>query len=131
MDVLEAVLKDLGDFRAVEALRPERVELLRAAAEKNDVEALNTLAWLLATSTDPALRDGRSAVRFAEKAVAKVGRKNWSLLDTLAAAYAEAGEFAKAANTQREAIDLSPDQKTKDDLTARLKLYESDTPFRE
>jgi serine/threonine protein kinase/lipopolysaccharide biosynthesis regulator YciM len=131
LDVLQAVLRDLRDFRAIEALRPERMELLRAAAEKDDVVALNDLAWLLATSTDPAQRDGGSAVGFAEKAVANTQRKDPGILDTLAAAYAEAGEFAKAANVQREAIDLCKDEKTKNDLAVRLKLYESNTPFRE
>lgn len=92
---------------------------------------MNGLAWLQATSTDPALRDGASAVRFAEKAVAKTERKDWMLIDTLAAAYAEAGEFAKAVSAQHEAIGLCQDEKIKQDLTARLKLYESTTPYRE
>ena len=109
----------------------QALALFRAGAEKDHAEALNGLAWLLATSSDSAIRDGRSAVGFAERAVAKEERKKWSSLDTLAAAYAEAGEFAKAANVQREAISLSQDEKVKNDLTARLKLYESNTPFRE
>ena len=129
--VLEAVLKDLGDARDLKAVRLEKVDVLRAAAEKDDVSALNELAWLFATCSDSALRDGRSAVRFAEKALAKSKAKDWSALDTLAAAYAEAGEFAKAASAQREAIGLCQDEKTKNDLGTRLKLYESNTPYRE
>jgi tetratricopeptide (TPR) repeat protein len=109
----------------------QALALFRAGAEKDHAEALNGLAWFLATCSDSAMRDGRSAVGFAEKAVAKTAQKNWSYMDTLAAAYAEAGEFAKAANVQREAISLSQDEKVKNDLTARLKLYESNTPFRD
>jgi serine/threonine protein kinase/Flp pilus assembly protein TadD len=122
--VLEAVLKETGDWTGLRAL-------LRDAANTGDVEAMNNLAWYLATSRHPAMRDGASAVRFAEQAVAKTERKDWSLVDTLAAAYAEAGEFAKAAGVQREAISLCRDEQIKSDLAARLKLYESNTPFRE
>ena len=39
------------------------------------------------------------------------------MLDTLAAAYAEAGEFAKAADVQREAIGLCQDEKRKSDFS--------------
>ncbi|MSU36421.1 MAG: tetratricopeptide repeat protein [Pedosphaera sp.] len=109
----------------------QALPLFRAAAEKDGVEALNHFAWLLATCSDSALRDGRSAVGYAEKAVAKTQRKDPGILETLAAAYAEAGEFVKAANVQREAISLIQDEKAKNDLTPRLKLYESKTPFRE
>jgi hypothetical protein len=70
-------------------------------------------------------------VNFAQKAVAKTERKDPAILDTLAAAYAEAGDFPKAASTQREAIALCQEDKRKSDFTARLKLYESNTPSRE
>jgi tetratricopeptide (TPR) repeat protein len=129
--IASAVLKDLGDSPQLKAVRLKKAEALRAAAEKGDVSDLNRLAWFLATCSDSAIRDGRRAVGYAEMAVAKTDRKDPGYLDTLAAAYAEAGEFAKAADVQREAIRLCQDDKTKDDLTARLKLYESNTPYRE
>jgi Flp pilus assembly protein TadD len=77
------------------------------------------------------MRDGRSAVGFAEKAVAKTERKNWSFVDTLAAAYAEAGQFAKAVRIAKEALALPNVERAEPGLTARLKLYESDSPYRE
>jgi len=92
---------------------------------------LNNLAWIMATSNDSALRDGRTAVAFAEKAVAKTGRKDPGMLDTLAAAYAEAGDFGKTEQAQREAIDLSGEDATKSAFATRLKLYESRTPYRQ
>jgi len=49
----------------------------------------------------------------------------------LAAAYAEAGEFAKAISVQKEAITLAQPEALKQDLATRLKLYESNTPYRE
>ncbi len=131
LEVLEAVLKDLGDSRALKAVRLKRVEALRAAAENDDVDALNRLAWLLAACSDSDIRDGRSAVGFAEKAVAKTARKDSGILDTLAVAYAEVGEFAKAADVQNEAIALLHDVKEKKHYATRLKLYESNTPYRD
>ncbi len=51
-------------------------------------------------------------------------------LDTLAAAYAEAGQFAKAVAAQKEAMALLQNQKSKDDFASHLKLYEANTPYR-
>jgi uncharacterized protein HemY len=70
-------------------------------------------------------------VTFAEKAVARTGRQDPNYLDTLAAAYAEAGEFEKAVDVQNEAIALLRDQKTKKDYESRLKLYQSNSSYRE
>jgi serine/threonine protein kinase/tetratricopeptide (TPR) repeat protein len=115
------VMKDLS----------EALKWYRVAAEQGDVEAQNALAWLLATCNDPKVRDGRNAIQFGEKAVAATNRKKHGALDTLAAAYAEAGDFAKAVSIQREAIALVPDGKRKEECKSRLKLYESGTPYHE
>ena len=53
------------------------------------------------------------------------------ILDTLAAAYAEAGQFDSAVNAQKEAMALLQDEERKKDFSTRLKLYESGTPYRE
>ncbi len=120
-----------GQPPQVEAAYRDILEALRGGAEKGEVAALNELAWLLATCSHAAIRDGKNAVTFAEKAVAATNRKNAGILDTLAAAYAEAGDFVKAADAEREAIGLSQKEKRKNELAARLKLYESNTPYRE
>jgi tetratricopeptide (TPR) repeat protein len=112
-------------------LHREQVEWSKRAGDANDAEALNNLAWLLATSPDPELRDGPRAVESAEKALAATKRRNVRYLGTLAAAYAEAGDFGKAVSTQKEAMALLTDEKTKADFASRLKLYESNTPYRE
>ncbi len=68
---------------------------------------LNNLAWLLATSSDPDIRDGEAAVKHAEFMLRAPGvAKNPSLLGTAAAAYAAAGRFAEAVNTTRRIIAL-------------------------
>jgi TPR repeat protein len=103
----------------------------RKAADAGDVQASKSLAWLLATCVIPEVRDGSGATSFAEKAVAATNRKDPEMLDTLAAACAEAGQFAKAAGAEKEAIALVSDEKTKKEYLSRLKLYESNTPYRE
>ncbi len=105
-------------------------EALFQTENRRHEPALNYIAWLLATSPDSAVRDGSSAVKFAEQAVATTERKNLNYLDTLAAAYAEVGEFAKAISVQHEAIALSHNEKMKKDLESRLELYQSNFPYR-
>jgi serine/threonine protein kinase/tetratricopeptide (TPR) repeat protein len=106
-------------------------ERFRRAAESGEPEALNNVAWLLATCVAAAVRDGTGAVAYAEKAVAATNRKEPGFLDTLAAACAEAGEYAKAVSIEKEAIALVPEESLRKDLETHLKLYESNTPYRE
>jgi TPR repeat protein len=111
--------------------RAEAEQFMDEAARNADAQTLNGLAWSLATGPDPNLRDGTNAVAFAEKSVRATHRKNVSYLDTLGASYAEIGQFAKAVSTQKEAIDLSQSADEKKDLASRLKLYESNSPYRD
>ena len=110
--------------------RTEAELLFREAAEHADAETMNGLAWPLATSPDPKLRDGPRAVALAEKAVAGTDRKKPMILDTLAAAYAEAGQFTNAIRVQEEAITLLKNEAEKHDYASRLKLYENNSPYR-
>ncbi len=59
---------------------------------RGDLTARNNLAWLLATSPSADLRDGERAVTLAQPLA--VLYESWGYLDTLAAAQAEAGDFA-------------------------------------
>jgi len=95
--------------------------------------ALNNLAWLLATAGDTGLRSGPEAVTLAERAVAIDGRTPQSL-DTLAAAYAEAGRFDRALVTAEEAVLLADAAGQKDqasEFRARALLYRMRQPYRE
>jgi Flp pilus assembly protein TadD len=114
----------------------EAIEHFRKALElKPDYAmALNDLAWLRATCPEAAFRDGRSAVELAQRAIGLSGVRTPEFLDTLAAAYAEAGKFSKAKETVREALELAGRQNKAvlaEKLRARLRLYDAGTPYRE
>jgi tetratricopeptide (TPR) repeat protein len=100
----------------------------------NQPSALNSLAWLLATTADASLRDGAKAVALASQASQLTGGGNPAILRTLAAAYAEEGGYSLASVTARRALGLAVEQKN-DALAAALRreiqLYEADKPVRE
>jgi serine/threonine protein kinase/tetratricopeptide (TPR) repeat protein len=97
---------------------------------QSTVQSMSFLAELLATCNDPQIRDGARAVNLAEAAVAATKRKNPDFLDTLAAAYAENREFTKAISAEGEAIALVKDSSDKKEFEERLKLYETNVPYR-
>jgi tetratricopeptide (TPR) repeat protein len=98
------------------------------------VSALTNLAWLLATSSNDALRDGNKAVRFAGEANQLLGGTNPVVLRTLAAGYAETGQFGKAIETAKAAIQLarlSGDNGLVADAGEQLGFYRLGVPYRE
>ncbi|MBP62376.1 MAG: hypothetical protein CMJ62_12725 [Planctomycetaceae bacterium] len=95
--------------------------------------AQNKLAWVLATSTDPSIRDGAQAVSWAEKACDATHYRAPEPLDSLAAAYAQAGQFDKAVATAEKAIRLSEDRGSSElaeQIKQRLELYRQGKPYR-
>ncbi len=93
-------------------------------------EAYNDLAMIRAACPDPRFRDGKAAVAAANAACDIAGRDQPDYLDTLAAAYAEAGEFNAAVEWQQQAIGLLTDEARKQDFRTRLALYQARRPFR-
>ena len=92
------------------------------------------MAWILATSPDAKLRNGGEALALAVRAVEISGGNDARTLDTLAAAYAEKGQFANAALTARRAQARALQEKQAalaNDIGTRITLYEADQPFRE
>jgi len=77
-------------------------EAVRLGDRSPDV--LNNLAWTLATSADPGLRDPEEAVEMARRAAEATGGRSAAVLDTLAAAQAAAGRFDAAVVTADRAL---------------------------
>jgi len=90
----------------------------------------NSLAWLLATCQDEALRDGAAAVVLAERACDLTQWSSYPYFDTLAAAYAESGDFDRARQWQTRAAAAATDDE-KPGYQERLSLYEQGRPFRQ
>jgi protein O-mannosyl-transferase len=91
----------------------------------------NNLAWLLATCPQASLRNGHKAVELARQANELTGGKNPAFLDTLAAAYAEAGRFPEAVETARHALRLAEAQSNAalaGQLQSEMKLYQAGAP---
>jgi tetratricopeptide (TPR) repeat protein len=100
----------------------------------NWVAAANSLAWILATDKDKEIRNGDEAVKWALVACKGTGRENPEYLDTLAAAYAESGQFGQAIQTVKESIELARSAKDEDlvqELANRLEIYKSKKAFYE
>ena len=91
--------------------------------------AYNNLAWLRATCPDPHSRDGKEALRNATKACELSAWRNQNRLSTLAAAHAEAGDFADAVKWQQKAIEIAP-KEVVDELGLCLALYKAHKPMR-
>ncbi len=113
------------EFQKLAALQPRDEEPRRI---------LTGIAWRLATSPDPSVRNGSKAVELARQTDQLAGGNNPTMAATLAAAYAEAGQFDQAVSTARRALDLAGRQGNAAmaaGIRAQLKCYESGVPFRD
>lgn len=122
----------LAARRQPRAARDRFAAALRADPDNPD--ALNSLAWLLATTPDDAVRNGAEAVRLAQRACELTGQRHPAYLDTLAAAQAEAGRFAEAADLARQAGELLPANApagVRAGIHAREERYRQGQPWRE
>jgi tetratricopeptide (TPR) repeat protein len=102
--------------------------------DPHDAGACNNLAWLLATASDSSLRNGAKALALAQQAGQLAGREDPMILQTLAAADAETGNFKEAIATARRALDLAVKQKNDPlagTLQTEIKLYQAGIPARD
>ena len=114
-----------GDFKNAIADYSKAVELT-----PDLTDALNGLAWFLATCPDASLRDSAKAEELATKLVGLTKTEDWSYLDTLAASLAAAGKFDEAVKQQTRAAELAPEEK-RAVCTARKELYQQQKPYLE
>jgi len=89
------------------------------------------LAWMLAAASQSSLRNGGMAVQLATQASQATGGNNPSMLRTLAAAYAQAGDFSNAVQTAQRALQLAPSNAAlAGALQREIKLYKAGQPYR-
>ncbi len=94
----------------------------------------NNLAWVLATNRAADVRNGREAVELAKRVCEATRFQDPASLDTLAAAYAEVGQFDSAVKTAAQAADLSVavgNPLLADQIRKRLELYQAGRTHRE
>ena len=96
--------------------------------------AMSNLAWVFATAPDDSLRDGAQAVKLAEQALHLSGGRIPILFRTLAAAYAETGQFSRAIETAQRGITLANNQGNPGlaaELQGSISLYQEQRPLRD
>jgi tetratricopeptide (TPR) repeat protein len=116
----------MGDYAS--AIADYEVAMQRRGRK---AEARLALASLLATAEDASYRDGARAVALAEDALERKGSAYGHA--TLAAAYAESGQFEVAVREQTLALQMAAEEGFAGDpeLTTRLALYQAGQPYRE
>ena len=115
---------------------PETIEHYKEALrrEPEHIMAANSLAWIYATHPDAQIRDGKQALFLATQACKMTENDQPVLLVTLAAAFAEVGQFDPAIETAQSAMEIA---KRADklalarELEGYLRLFRHDTPIRE
>lgn len=107
------------------------VDYEKLVAEKpDDSSVLNNFAWVLATSKNDEVRDGKRALEIAVKACEVTEYKAAHIVSTLASAHAELGDFDKAVEWSQKAVDLGTGE-VKEQLKEELNTYKAGKPWRE
>lgn len=133
---------EMAARRNLEVAQSERESILTAIAERRellrshpkDANLLNETALLLATVPHASARNGQEAVELAQRAIALSDGKRPEIIGTLAAAYAETGQFAEAVQTASKAVNLATQQNRPalaEAIQGMIRAYEAGTPIRE
>ena len=98
----------------------------RVRLQPNDPRAISQLAWAMATRPEPSIRNEKEAIELAEWAVTLSHGHEPVSLNTLAAAYAQAGRFSDALKTAQKALRLALQQQNQplaESIRAKIALY--------
>jgi tetratricopeptide (TPR) repeat protein len=93
--------------------------------------AYNEIAWILATSATPSVRNGPKAVDYATEACVITQWRDATVIDTLVVAYAEAGNFKKAIKLEKKNLKLARSLETAEDELRYLTLFKQGKAFHE
>jgi len=111
----------------IKAIRDHTEALKR---ESNHSSTLNCLAWIWCTAPDPNIRNGRRALECATRACELTEWQTPGFVDTLAASYAELGQWTEAIKWANKAVDLATDEKAREEYSSRIDLFEKRQPLR-
>ncbi len=123
----------IADYEAalkiIEAMDSKKIE-------EEDIDysgLLNNLAWVLSTSPQDSVRDGKRSLELGLKACEATEYKKAHILSTLAACYAETGDFENARKWSEKAVELGAEEDNEqlEQLKKELEGYKADKPWRE
>ena len=123
-----AYLRAKNPARSIDVLR----RLVNIAPDL--IEPRQNLAWMLATAEEPRLRNGEESLRLAEEANLRCKGLNPAVLDTLAVARAEAGDFPGAIETANKALVIAQRlgaTATESEIKQHLDLFQRGEPVRD
>jgi tetratricopeptide (TPR) repeat protein len=135
---IELVPTDVDGYNSRGSVRDSRGDFEGAISDyrkaievaPKEARAYNNLAWLLATSYQDRVRDGAKAVELATKAAELTKWQDANTLDTLAAAYAEAGNFEEAIKWENKALSFPEFAKNSGEQSRQqLALFMSKKPY--
>lgn len=108
-------------------------QVIEIQKDEPDAGTINNLAWVLATSPKPEIRDGKRSLELGLRACELVEYKESYAVSTLAAGYAEIGDFEKAREWAAKAVELGEQEKSDslDNLRRELEGYQRNKPWRE
>lgn len=128
-------LRTLADMELMFGHWKKAAEVYERILKLNPTDSgvLNNYAWLLATCPDDEIRDGKRALEMAVSACEITFYAEAHILSTLASAHAELGDFEKAREWARKAVELGEKEKHEslENLKSELASYEEDKPWRE
>jgi len=127
MRVLAVLLAKQGKYEESREMVHEILKLL----PPKEWQVRNSMAWFLCSAKFDQIRDGRLALEMATKACELTDFKAATCVDTLAAAYAELGNFPAAIEWSERTIQLTTDSARREKFKQRLELYRSGKPWRE
>jgi Flp pilus assembly protein TadD len=128
-DSLGAVLAQQG--RLAEAVAQWQQSL---QYDPGDGNALSNLGWVLSTAPEDSMRNGPQALEFARRASQVAQDNNPMILRTLAAAYAENGQFPEAIDAANRGVQIALEQQNPalaEELRRNITLYRAKAPLRD
>ena len=117
----------LGDYAGAVAAAEQAI-----ARQPHDAGSLKQLAWLLTTSTDGAVRDGKRALAILAGIPQDPKYVDIQYLEVLSAAHAELGDFVQAVAIAEQTLAEARKIKSRrvKEFVQRVELYRARQPFR-